>query len=304
MVEQEKVTHFGTSAKYLSSCRQNALVPNRLFSLPSLTTIISSGSPLLAEEYDWVYSFVKNNVLLASISGGTDIISCFVLGAPIIPVYRGEIQCKGLGMDVVAVDENGKEVVGQKGELVCRSPAPCMPIGFWNDTNGEQYQKAYFSKFPNVWTHGDYIEFNARGGSKIYGRSDATLNPGGVRIGTAEIYRQVEKMEEISDSLVVGRPIEGDEEIVLFVVLKGSCTLDEALIKKIHKQIVDSTTPRHKPKKIFQVKDIPYTISGKKVEITIRNILSGQKVTNEQALKNPECLQAYRTIALSLSKSN
>ncbi|MCC7460660.1 MAG: acetoacetate--CoA ligase [Proteobacteria bacterium] len=303
MVEQEKVTHFGTSAKYLASCRQSTMAPNRLFSLSTLTTIISSGSPLLAEEYDWVYSFVKNNVLLASISGGTDIVSCFVLGCPIIPVYRGEIQCKGLGMDVVAVDENGKEVVGTKGELICKSPVPSMPVGFWNDPDGDLYRKAYFSKNPSVWTHGDFIEFNARGGSKIYGRSDATLNPGGVRIGTAEIYRQVEKMEEIKDSLVVGRPVTGDEEIVLFVVLQSGYKLDDALIKKIQKRIVDSTTPRHNPKKIFQVKDIPYTISGKKVELAIRNILSGQQVTNEQALKNPESLEAFKAIATALSKT-
>ncbi len=300
MVEQEAVTHLGISAKYLSSCRQQGLIPNRLYSLTSLKTIISSGSPLLVDEYDWVYSAVKNNVILASISGGTDIVSCFVLGNPIIPVYRGEIQCKGLGMDVVAVDENGQEVINQKGELVCRQPVPSMPVGFWNDPTGEMYKKAYFSKFPNVWTHGDYIEFNERGGSKIYGRSDATLNPGGVRIGTAEIYRQVEQMEEIMDSLVVGRPITGDEEIVLFVVLKSGTKLDDVLIKKIQKKIVESTTPRHSPKKIFQVKDIPYTISGKKVEITIRNILAGEAVTNLQALKNPESLEDYKTIAKTL----
>ncbi len=303
MIEQEKVTHFGTSAKYLSSCRQDGLVPNRLFSLDSLTTIFSTGSPLLSDEYDWVYSMVKNNVVLSSISGGTDILSCFVLGCPIVPVYRGEIQCKGLGMDVVAMDENGKEVTLQKGELVCKQPVPSMPVSFWNDPNGEQYRKAYFSKFPNLWTHGDFIEFNNRGGSKIYGRSDATLNPGGVRIGTAEIYRQVEQMTEVADSLVVGRKVKGDEEIVLFVVLKNDLKLDEALSKKIRQKIIESTSPRHAPKKIFQVKDIPYTISGKKVELAIKNILEGEKVTNTQALKNPESLDAFAQIAERLRSS-
>lgn len=303
MVEQEKVTHMGTSAKYLSSCRQAGLAPNRMLSLQSLKVIISSGSPLLVEEFDWVYATIKNNVLLASISGGTDIISCFVLGCPIIPLYRGEIQCKGLGMDVVAVNEQGKEVVGEKGELVCKSPAPSMPVGFWNDDDGEMYRKAYFNKFPNVWTHGDFIEFNARGGSKIYGRSDATLNPGGVRIGTAEIYRQVEQMSEVQDSLVVGRKIPGDEEIVLFVVLKDNAQLDETLTKKIQKKIVDATTPRHNPKKVFQVQDIPYTISGKKVELAVRNIMSGEAVTNLQALKNPDCLEEFAKISKSISVS-
>jgi len=300
MVEQEKVTHFGTSAKYLSTCRQSSLVPNRLFSMNSLKVILSTGSPLLAEEYDWVYSVVKNDVLLASISGGTDIVSCFVLGCPIIPVYRGEIQCKGLGMDVAAVNEDGVEVIGEKGELICKSPIPSMPIGFWNDPKGELYKKAYFSKYPNVWTHGDYIEFNARGGSKIYGRSDATLNPGGVRIGTAEIYRQVEQMEEIQDSLVVGRKVSGDEEIVLFVILKSGLKLDDVLTKKIQKKIKDTTTPRHCPKHVFQVKDIPYTISGKKVEIAIKNILAGEAVSNIQALKNPESLNEFKEIASAL----
>ncbi len=304
MVEQEKITHFGTSAKYLSSCRQDGLVPNRLFSLDSLTTILSTGSPLLSEEYDWVYSMVKNNVVLSSISGGTDIVGCFVLGSPIVPVYRGEIQCKGLGMDVVAVNDKGKEVTLQKGELVCKQPVPSMPVGFWNDPDGEQYRKAYFSKYPDLWTHGDYIEFNNRGGSKIYGRSDATLNPGGVRIGTAEIYRQVEQMVEVSDSLVVGRKVEGDEEIVLFVILKNDVKLDEALSKKIRQKITESTSPRHAPKKIFQVKDIPYTISGKKVELAIKNILEGEKVTNMQALKNPESLDAFTKIAESLKTTH
>ncbi len=300
VVEQEKVTHFGTSAKYLSTCRQQSLLPNRLYSLQSLKVILSTGSPLLSEEFDWVYANVKNDVLLSSISGGTDIISCFVLGCPIIPVYRGEIQCKGLGMDVASMDKAGNEVVGEKGELICKSPSPSMPVGFWNDPKGELYRKAYFSKYPNIWTHGDYIEFNERGGSKIYGRSDATLNPGGVRIGTAEIYRQVEQMDEVVDSLVVGKKVSGDEEIILFVVLENDYVLDDGLIKKIQKKIKDTTSPRHIPKRIFQVQDIPYTISGKKVEIAIKNILSGEAVTNIQALKNPESLEAFRKIAVTL----
>jgi acetoacetyl-CoA synthetase len=296
-IEEEKVTHFGTSAKYLATCRQQNQTPSRMHDLDSLKVILSTGSPLLAEEYDWVYSSVKGNVLLSSISGGTDILSCFVLGSPILPVYEGEIQCKGLGMDVAAFDEAGHEVIGKKGELVCRLPTPSMPVGFWNDPDGEQYQKAYFSHYPGVWRHGDYVEFNERGGCKIYGRSDSTLNPGGVRIGTAEIYRQVEQLEEIKDSLVVGRTHKGDEEIVLFVVVNKDVVFNDALKKKIKQKIIEGASPRHAPKQIFQVMDIPYTISGKKVEIAVRNILAGEDVTNIQALKNPESLKGFQKIA-------
>lgn len=297
MIEQEKVTHFGTSAKYLSTCRQEAQAPNRLFSFTSLTNIFSTGSPLLSEEFDWVYSRVKNNVLLSSISGGTDIVGCFVLGCPILPVYRGEIQCKGLGMDLAAVDEHGKEVLGKKGELVCKNPVPSMPVQFWNDPKGELYKKAYFSKHKDVWTHGDFIEFNERGGSRIYGRSDSTLNPGGVRIGTAEIYRQIDQMNEIKDSIVVGRRVKDDEEIVLFVVLKPGIKLDDAMKKRIQQKVVEGNSPRHAPKAIYQVLDIPYTISGKKVEMAIKNILAGGEIHNLQAIKNPESLEDFRKIA-------
>lgn len=301
LTEQEKVTHFGTSAKYLATCRQENQKPGRLFSLQSLTTIFSTGSPLLSEEFDWVYSGVKNNVLLSSISGGTDIVSCFILGCPTLPVYRGEIQCKGLGIDVIAMNEDGEEVIGQKGELVCRNPVPSMPVRFWNDPENKTYKKTYFSKHDHLWTHGDFIEFNERGGSKIYGRSDATLNPGGVRIGTSEIYRQVDQIQEIQDSLVVGKSKNGDEEIVLFVVLKNGIILDANLKKRIHQTIVEGTSPRHNPKWIYQVADIPYTISGKKVELAVKNILAGDEVQNIQALKNPESLDSFKKIALTMN---
>src|SRR5699024_2671626 len=217
--EETGMTHFGTSAKFLGSCRNAGLRPGERFDLKRLRTIFSTGSPLLPEDFDWVYEAVKPDVLLASISGGTDIVSCFVGGCPILPVRRGEIQCALLGMDVQAFSEDGHPVVGERGELVCAKPAPCMPVGFWNDPDGKRYRAAYFERFPGVWAHGDYIELTEHGGVIIYGRSDATLNPGGVRIGTAEIYRQVEPLPEISDSIVVGQRVGEDQRIVLLVVL-------------------------------------------------------------------------------------
>jgi acetoacetyl-CoA synthetase len=233
-------------------------------------------------------------VCLSSISGGTDIVSCFVLGNPILPVWRGEIQCKGLGLAVEVFDEEGRPLVGGKGELVCTKPFPAMPIGFWNDPDGSKYRAAYFEKYPNVWRHGDWCEITAHGGIVIYGRSDAVLNPGGVRIGTAEIYRQVERLEEVVESLVIGQDWQGDVRVVLFVKLQDGLTLDDALVARIKKQIRDNTTPRHVPAKVLQVGDIPRTKSGKIVELAVRNVVHGQPVRNVEALANPEALEHYR----------
>ncbi len=296
VAEEEKISIFGTSAKFIGSNRSAKMTPGKSFNFRSIRTILSTGSPLLPEDFDWVYSSIHSDVLLSSIAGGTDIVSCFVLGNPMLPVVRGEIQCKGLGMDVVAFSQNGEEIVGEKGELVCRAPAPSMPVRFWNDPNGEKYQKAYFDRFPGVWWHGDYIEFNERGGAIIYGRSDVTLNPSGVRIGTAEIYRQVETIEEIKDSLVVAQPWEGDERIVLFVLLDSAQSLTPELEKKIRTRIRENTTPRHVPAKIISISEIPYTISGKKVELAVTKILRGERVENRDALANPKSLDFFRNL--------
>ena len=301
LAANERLTIFGTSAKFLGACRNANLSPKDKFDLSRLKTITSTGSPLLPEDFDWVYEHVKPDVLLSSISGGTDIVSCFVLGNPILPVYRGEIQCKGLGMDVAAYSDDGKELIGRQGELVCRKPAPSMPIYFWNDPGGEKYRKAYFSEYPGIWRHGDYILFNERGGAVIYGRSDATLNPSGVRIGTAEIYRQVETMPEISDSLVIGQPWEGDERIVLFIVLKRGAKLTEQLQKKIKTRIREETTPRHVPAKILSIREIPYTISGKKVEMAVLKTIKGEEIKNRDALANPTSLDQFRNLKELLS---
>jgi acetoacetyl-CoA synthetase len=260
--------------------------------------VLSTGSPLVPEGFDYVYREVKPDVQLASISGGTDIISCFVLGNPLGPVWRGEIQCRGLGMKVDVFDDEGRPVRGAKGELVCTAPFPSMPVGFWNDPDGAKYRAAYFEKFPGVWCHGDYVELTEHGGMIIYGRSDAVLNPGGVRIGTAEIYRQVEQLEEVLESLVIGqewppdRPT--DVRIVLFVRLREGLALDEALAEKIRRRIRENTTPRHVPARIVQVPDIPRTKSGKIVELAVRNVVHGRPVKNVEALANPEALAHFR----------
>ncbi|GMU96061.1 acetoacetate--CoA ligase [Ignavibacterium album] len=293
IIEQEKITVFGTSPKYLTLIEKSGLIPKEKFNLNSLKTILSTGSPLTDANFHWVYKNVKDNVLLSSISGGTDIISCFMLGCPIVPVYSGEIQCRGLGMKVEAWDENGISILDQKGELVCTAPFPSRPIYFWNDEDGSKYMNAYFNYFPGVWRHGDYIRITKEGGVIVYGRSDSTLNPGGVRIGTAEIYKVVEAMEEVSDSLVVGKNINGDVEVILFVVLKEGKILDEELINKIKSNIRKSTTPRHVPSKIFQISEVPYTISGKKVEIAVTRILNKQKIDNKDALANPISLEQF-----------
>jgi acetoacetyl-CoA synthetase len=295
--DAEGMTHFGTSAKFIDALAKTGLKPRETHRLDTVRALMSTGSPLVPEGFDYVYRDIKADLQLASISGGTDIISCFVLGCPTLPVWRGEIQCKGLGMAVEVFDEDGRPVERQKGELVCTKPFPVMPIGFWNDADGAKYRAAYFERFPNVWCHGDFCEVTAHGGLIIYGRSDATLNPGGVRIGTAEIYRQVEKLDEVVESIVIGQDWQGDVRVVLFVKLREGLVLDDALIAKIKKTIRDNTTPRHVPAKVLQVTDIPRTKSGKIVELAVRNVVHDQPVKNVEALANPEALAYFRNRA-------
>jgi acetoacetyl-CoA synthetase len=293
----ERCTLFGTSAKYIDACAKAEVKPIDSRDLSALRTICSTGSPLVAEGFDYVYENVKQDVCLSSISGGTDIISCFVLGNPIGPVWRGEIQARGLGMKVEVWSEEGKPLRGEKGELVCTLPFPSMPVGFWNDPDGKKYRAAYFERFPNIWHHGDYIELTEHDGIIVYGRSDATLNPGGVRIGTAEIYRQVEQLPEILESLVIGQDWDNDVRVVLFVKLKPGQKLVAALQDRIKKQIRGNTTPRHVPAKIVQIADIPRTKSGKITELAVRDIVHGRPVKNREALANPEALDLYKDIA-------
>lgn len=294
--QNEKMTIFGTSARYIAAVQMAGLKPKENYPLADLKTMCSTGSPLAEESFRFVYEQVKEDLDLASISGGTDIISCFALGCPILPVYEGELQCRGLGMKVEAWHSEGQPVIGQQGELVCTASFPSMPIYFWNDPEGAKYKAAYFEVFPHVWTHGDYIEITPQGGVKIYGRSDATLNPSGVRIGTAEIYRPVEALEEIEDSIVVGQNWQGEVRIILFVKVTPGISLDAALVKKIKKTIRDNTTPRHVPAKILPVHDIPVTLNGKKVEIAVRNVIEGRPVTNQDALANPAALEQFVNI--------
>ena len=296
LAEDAKITVFGTSARYIAALESEGIKPGDNYDLSSLRTILSTGSPLILESFYYVYRHIKPDVQLSSISGGTDIIGCFVLGNPIGPVYPGEIQCRGLGMKVEAFDENGKSVIGQKGELVCTAPFPSMPIYFWNDPDNRKYLNAYFGKYPNVWTHGDYIEITENGGAIIYGRSDTTLNPGGVRIGTAEIYRQVESFPEVADSIVVGQRWQDDERVILFVKLVEGKELTPELENKIRKAIRENASPRHVPAKIIAVRDIPYTINMKKVELAVRNVIHGEPVLNKDALSNPEALEYYKNL--------
>jgi acetoacetyl-CoA synthetase len=296
MAQDQRITVFGTSAKYISMCEKAGIRPGAQFDLSTLRTVCSTGSPLSAEGFEWVYREVKADLQLASISGGTDIISCFVLGSPLDPVYAGEIQKRGLGMKVEAWDSAGNAVIGEKAELVCTAPFPSMPLYFWQDPGNEKYLEAYFRDFPGVWRHGDYIEITPRGGVIVYGRSDATLNPGGVRIGTAEIYRQVEALDDIVDALVVGQQWQDDVRIVLFVVLRPGRHLDEELCTTINTLIRTNCTPRHVPAKILQVPDVPRTLNGKKVEIAVTRILHGEVVTNQDALANPEALDYFKDV--------
>jgi acetoacetyl-CoA synthetase len=294
MAERERVTVFGTSAKYLSALEKDGGVPGRTQDLAALRTILSTGSPLAPEQFDYVYQEIKRDVLLASISGGTDIISCFCLGNPWLPVHRGEIQSAGLGMATEVYDEHGRAVRDTQGELVCSAPFPSMPLGFWRDPDGSRYRAAYFERFPGVWCHGDHAMLTRHDGFVILGRSDAVLNPGGVRIGTAEIYRQVEQLPEIQESIAVGQDWDGDVRVVLFVRLRPGVTLDDGLVRRIRDTIRANTTPRHVPTKILAVPDIPRTISGKIVELAVRNVIHGRPVRNTDALANPEALEHFR----------
>jgi acetoacetyl-CoA synthetase len=290
------MTLFGTSAKYIDAANKAGIVPAQTHRLDALRTMTSTGSPLAAESFDYVYESVKRDIHLASISGGTDIISCFVGGNPRGPVWRGEIQARGLGMDVDVFDEQGRSLRGAKGELVCKSPFPSMPVGFWRDDDGRKYRAAYFEKYPDVWAHGDYAEITAHDGIIIYGRSDAVLNPGGVRIGTAEIYRRVEQLPEVLESLVIGQQWQQDERVVLFVRLREGLVLDAALKRRIADHIRRETSPRHVPAKIIQVGDIPRTKSGKITELAVRDIVHGRDIKNREALANPEALDLYRNL--------
>ena len=295
-MDAETGTLFGTSAKYIDALNKAGLDPKTTHDLGSVRTITSTGSPLVPEGFDYVYRHVKDDVCLSSIAGGTDIIGCFVGGNPTGPVWRGEIQARCLGMAVEVFDENGKPLRGEKGELVCTRPFPSMPVAFWNDPDGARYRAAYFEAFPDVWTHGDYIELTEHDGIVIYGRSDATLNPGGVRIGTAEIYRQVEQLDEVEEGIVIGQDWDGDVRVVLFVKLRPGVALDEDLTARIKTQIRNGATPRHVPARVVQVADIPRTKSGKIVELAVRDVVHGRPVKNKEALANPEALSLYRDL--------
>ncbi|MCP1727511.1 acetoacetyl-CoA synthetase [Natronospira proteinivora] len=294
LTEEEGITVFGASAKYFSALEKAGKEPARDHDMSSLKAILSTGSPLLPENYDYIYQRMNSDICLASISGGTDIVSCFVLGNPTLPVYRGEIQCRGLGMAVAVFDDDGKPVRNQKGELVCTQSFPAMPVYFWNDEDGRRYFNAYFDRFDNVWCHGDYAELTARDTMVIYGRSDAVLNPGGVRIGTAEIYRQVEKLDEVVESIAVGQNWKEDQRVILFVVLKERVELNDELAKRIRKTIRANATPRHVPAKILQVPEIPRTVSGKIVELAVQQVIHGDTVKNKSALANPDALVHFQ----------
>ena len=291
--QAERMTHFGTSAKYLDALEKSGIKPRETHELHHLRVVTSTGSPLVSERFDFVYAAIKSDLQLSSISGGTDIMGCFVLGNPALPVWRGEIQCKGLGLAVDVWDDEGRPIRERKGELVCTRPFPSMPVGFLNDPDGKKYQAAYFERFPGVWCHGDFCEVTAHDGLIIHGRSDATLNPGGVRIGTAEIYRQVEKLPEVIESIVIGQDWRGDVRVILFVKLQDGIELDDDLIAMIKRTIRDNATPRHVPAKVLQVTEIPRTKSGKIVELAVRNIVHGQPVQNIEALANPEALALF-----------
>jgi acetoacetyl-CoA synthetase len=297
MAQDEKITVFGTSAGYISALKNGGVKPRKSFDLGPLKAILSTGSPLPKEDFHYIYEEVKDDVLLASISGGSDINGCFALGNPMGPVYAGEVQCRGLGMKVFAYDEDGSPVVGKQGELVCTAPFPSMPIYFWDDEDGRKYSSAYFEKFPDIWTHGDFIEVTERGGLVFYGRSDATLNPGGVRIGTAEIYRIIEQVEEVEDSVVVGQQQQNDTRVILFVKMKPDYLLTDDLREKIKKSIRLNASPRHVPAMIIRVPDIPYTLNMKKVELAVQKVIHGQEVKNKDALKNPEALDFFDKIS-------
>jgi len=306
LIETLGVTHFGTSGRYIESCMkyQPTIQPGSLGSMSKLRTVLYTGSPLSASGYRWIYETIKPQVHLAGICGGTDIISCFILGNPNLPVIAGEIQCKGLGVDVVAFDEAGAEVVGKPGELVCRQPLPCMPLGFLNDPDGSRYRQAYFEVYPGLWHHGDYVEFTPTGGAIVYGRSDATLNPAGVRIGSAEIYAALDYLPEVTGAVVVGwqPPGQSDECIVLCVALAQGQGLDSGVVQKIRHTIREQTSPRHVPQHIFAISEVPVTRSGKPVELSVKAILAGRPVANREALANPQVLGEFEQIREVLLK--
>ncbi|HXM82062.1 MAG TPA: acetoacetate--CoA ligase [Burkholderiales bacterium] len=294
--EKERITHFGTSAKYIDAIAKRGLRARDTHDLAALRMLISTGSPLAPESFDYVYDAVKNDVCLSSVSGGTDIMAAFADANPILPVYRGELQCRSLGIAVEVFDENGESITGEKGELVCTKPFPSMPLGFWNDRGDERYHAAYFAKYPNVWCHGDWCELTERGTMIIYGRSDATLNPGGVRIGTAEIYRVVERMDEVEEAVAIGQIWQSDTRVVLFVKLRDSQTLDAELEERIRSEIRRHASPRHVPAKIIQVSDIPRTKNGKVVELAVKAVVHGMPVPNTDALANPDALEYFRDL--------
>ena len=296
MADEEGISIFGTSAKYIEALQKAGVKPAESHQLSALKAVLSTGSPLSDESFRYVYRHIKQDICLSSISGGTDILSCFVLGNPCLPVYEGEIQCLGLGMAVEVWDDDGNAVVGEKGEMVCTRPFPSAPIGFWNDPDNAKYRAAYFDTYPNVWAHGDYGEITEHGGMIIHGRSDAVLNPGGVRIGTAEIYRQVEKVADVVDSICIGQQYQGDVRVVLFVVLREGSTLDDTLRNTIRNTIRQETTPRHVPAKIIAVAEIPRTISGKIVELAVRDVVHGKTVKNVDALANPDALALFKDL--------
>jgi acetoacetyl-CoA synthetase len=293
MVEAENITVFGTSAGYLTALQNSGLKPMERYELAALRAVLSTGSPLTREGFEFVYAHIKSDLQLASISGGSDLNGCFALGNPMGPVCSGELQCRGLGMKVFAYDDQGQPVVNQQGELVCTAPFPSMPIYFWDDPDGKRYHSAYFDVYPGIWAHGDYIEINNRGGVVIYGRSDATLNPGGVRIGTAEIYRQVEQFDEVEDSLVIGQPWKNDVRVILFLKMAPATELSEALRDRIKSAIRTNASPRHVPAKILTTPDIPYTLNMKKVELAVKKVIEGKRVLNKDALRNPEILDYF-----------
>ena len=296
LIDEFGITVFGIGAKLIESYEKNYITPIKTHSLSSLRTILTTGSPLLPDSFDYVYTKIKKDLCLSSISGGSDIVSCFALGNPILPVYRGELQCIGLGMDVEVFNDNGEAVTEEKGELVCTTPFTAMPIYFWNDTDGEKFHNAYFNRYKNVWAHGDYAKITAHAGLIIYGRSDATLNPGGVRIGTAEIYQQVEKCDEVLDCMAVAQQWQGSKNIILFTVLRNGSTLNDTLIQKIKTEIRKHASPHHVPAKIIQVPDLPRTISGKIVELAVKKIIHDEPVKNLDALANPEVLEHFKNL--------
>ena len=296
IANDEKITLFGIGAKYIDQLKKLNVKIKSKYKLNKLKTICSTGSPLSGDGFQYVYKNIKKNVHLASIAGGTDLVSCFVLGNIYSPVYKGEIQNNGLGMNTDVFSDKGKSLINKKGELVCKSPFPSMPKLFWNDKNNKKYKKAYFNKFKNIWHHGDYAERKKNGGYIIYGRSDATLNPGGVRLGTAEIYSVVEKFKNVKESIVVSQSWDNDVRIILFLVLNKPNSLDDYFIEKLKKTIRSEASPRHVPAKILEVSDIPRTKNGKIVELAVKNIIEGNKIKNIQALANPEILKKYKNI--------